>query len=340
MKFREKSADRVISELGEITERHNLKRVCMVDNIMPYHYFKTLLPRLGDEVPSLQMFYEQKANLSLNQVLALKEAGVAIIQPGIEALATGLLRLMDKGVTARQNIALLRYARSAEMDMNWNLLYGFPGDDVEDYRLTLSLMPALRHLAPPTDLCRLSVDRFSPYFFASERYGIRSLRPMESYYSVLPEGAEVEKVAYHFLGEYDSGSLSDLDLLRALTAEIALWKQVWSTEGEPPPALAVVRLSLDQFVLLDSRGIEGALPVRFLDREETMAVLVQRPLKERDSATDWAMENRLAVELDGWHVPLATAAPDLLHEFEQEWSGRTPRLESFPLPLLQQSKTA
>src|SRR5579864_6344189 len=146
MEFRQKTAGRVIAELREITTRHGIPRVCMTDNIMPHRYFESLIPRLGHEVSGLYLFYEQKANLTLQQVVALSNAGVKIIQPGIEALSSDLLRRMDKGVTARQNIALLRYARAARLEMNWNLLYGFPGDGAEEYRQTLDLLRHMRHL--------------------------------------------------------------------------------------------------------------------------------------------------------------------------------------------------
>lgn len=319
MQFREKSAERVISELRELTERHGVRRVCMVDNIMPYNYFKTLIPRLGEEVPSLQIFYEQKANLSLDRVIALKKAGVAIIQPGIEALSTELLRRMDKGVTAQQNIALLRHARSVDVNLTWNLLYGFPGDKAEDYWRTLGNLPYLRHLQPPSGPCRLSVDRFSPYFFASSKYGIRSLRPMDGYFSVLPDTAEVAKIAYHFFGDYDSESLSDAELLKRLETEIDSWRNAWETEDGPPPVLSVVALSSDDFVIVDTRGLNDTLPIHFINRAQAIAALIPRPSVEHDETIAWSQENRLAIELDGWHVPLATASPTLLQELEIEW---------------------
>ena len=80
----------------------------MVDNIMPHSYFSSVLPRVAAEVPGLHIFYEQKANLTLSKIELLKQAGVAVIQPGIEALSTPLLKLMKKGVRASQNLALLR----------------------------------------------------------------------------------------------------------------------------------------------------------------------------------------------------------------------------------------
>ena len=108
---------------------------------MPRSYFKTLLPRLATELPGIQVFYEEKSNLTLDQVEALRKAGVCDIQPGIEALSSALLTRMDKGVTARQNIALMRYARAVGLTLTWNLLYAFPGDHVEDYEETLRSCP-------------------------------------------------------------------------------------------------------------------------------------------------------------------------------------------------------
>src|SRR5262249_51859847 len=132
MAFRAKSPDRVLSELKELLAKHPSNKVSMVDNIMPHPYFRDFLPRLGRQLPGLHVFYEQKANLSLDQVLTLKRAGVAVIQPGIEALCSSLLKRMDKGVSASQNLTLLRYARAADLAVNWNLLYAFPGDQAEE----------------------------------------------------------------------------------------------------------------------------------------------------------------------------------------------------------------
>ena len=89
----------------------------MTDSIMPYAYFRTLLPLLAAERLGAIIFYEQKANLSLPHILALHRAGITSIQPGIESLSSRLLTLMDKGVQARQNLMLLRFARAADVDV-------------------------------------------------------------------------------------------------------------------------------------------------------------------------------------------------------------------------------
>jgi len=335
MEFRERSADRVIEDLRALVQRHGVPRVCMTDNIMPHRFFRTLIPRLGQEVPGLEMFYEQKANLTLEQVAALANAGVKIIQPGIEALSTDLLKRMDKGVTARQNIALLRYARSVGVEMNWNLLYGFPGDAADSYRRTVELLPHLRHLQPPSAPCRLSIDRFSPYFFASSRYGIRSIQPMDSYASVLPDGADARKIAYHFLGDYDSDVLSDASLLKSLEEGVAVWRSYWEGAEGQPPVLTILSLDEDQFMVVDTRGLDHTVGMQFIDREQAAAALTGRALGEDDATSRWARGCGLAVEYEGWHVPLATASTEVLAEFEKQARTRDRVHEPEAMPLVQ-----
>jgi ribosomal peptide maturation radical SAM protein 1 len=319
MDFRERSADRLISDLKTLHERYGINRICMTDNIMPHKFFNSFIPRLGKEVPGLYVFYEQKANLTLDQVVALERSGVKVIQPGIEALSSDLLKRMDKGVSARQNVALLRYARSAGLEMNWNLLYGFPGDGVEEYRQTLDLVRRLRHLQPPSGLCALSIDRFSPYFFAKERYGIRSITPMPSYFSVLPDEADVTNIAYHFVGDYDSVRNANPAIVMELQKEIDTWKKIWETaEDRQPPMLAAVRFEADRYMILDSRGIDDTLPVQFVDREHASAALLAHAMRNDTEAGEWARARSLAIELEGWHVPLATASAEVLSDFEKQ----------------------
>jgi len=318
MKHREKSPDRVIGELQSLLVKHPNKKVCVVDNIMPHSYFRTLLPRLPAEVPGLIAFYEEKSNLSLEDVVNLKAAGVCEIQPGIEALSTSLLRRMDKGVTARQNIALMRYARAVGVNLAWNLLYAFPGDHAADYEETLGLIPLLRHLNPPAGLSFLSIDRFSPYFDFPERYGITNMRPMKSYFSVFPATANIEKLAYHFVGDYGSGSRETPELMKHLETDVDQWMSLWNKQDEALPALAVTSLAEDTFLLMDTRGLEDTEEIQFLDRDQASLILAGRRLDERDDNVEWALEAKLIVELDRLFVPLATAEPALLREFEAE----------------------
>jgi len=325
--FREKSPERVIEDLEILTARHPTNKLCVVDWIMPASYFRELLGLLEAEVPNLHTFYFVKANLSLDNVVALKKAGAAIIQPGIEALSSSLLKRMDKGVSTSQNIALLRYARSVDLAVTWNLLHSFPGDELHEFEETLKLLPLLRHLHPPTGAFDLSIDRFSPYFDNPVKYGVSNIRPSDSYSAVFPADADLAKIAYHFNADFLSASRDNPGLIEKIVAEVEVWRGAWDYESALP-ALAVTRLTGDQFLLMDTRGIPGAQQIRFLTQRQ--AALVLAGARERSDDVDWAIENKLVLELDSRIVPLATASSDLIREFESE----KPAVRGRVLPVL------
>lgn len=311
MASREKSADRSLAELATLLERHPNRKIAVTDNIMPHSYWKTFVPRLAAELPGLDMMYEQKANLTLEQMCALARAGITEIQPGIESISTGLLKLMSKGTTAAQNIALLRYAAALGITVQWNLLCGFPNDELAFYLETLELLPLMHHLPPPRVSTPIIIDRFSPYHSFPERYGIRALRPADGYLDVLPEHADADLVAYHFQGEFASASLAHPDLVSQLGRGVAAWRS--SYHGPSRPELTVVGELDGELELVDTRGRPGAVPRRSITRAEAIAALVpRRATPELRSSMAWALEAGVVVIRDGRYVPLAIATPELM----------------------------
>ncbi|MEK7992772.1 MAG: RiPP maturation radical SAM C-methyltransferase [Planctomycetota bacterium] len=311
MAYREKSAERVHCDLTEFTQRYPTRKLMMLDNIMPHRYFHDLIPLLGREKLGLEIFYEQKANLTFKKMRALSEANINIIQPGIESLADDMLALMKKGVQARQNIAMLRFARSLDVAVNWNLLYAFPGDAEAGYRQMLMLIPLVDHLNPPSGLCHLSIDRFSPYHATPERHGIRAMWPERGYFDVYPADCDFDNLAYHFEGDYDTAARRDPDLVAELDAAIEHWRTLWHDEERVPPVLAVRALGEEAFLIVDTRGIRTKM-FHLVDRAKAMAALVET--RSGEPAAAWAIENRLAVLIGEVVVPLAVADRTLFGE--------------------------
>ena len=207
--------------------------------------------------------------------------------------------------------------------MNWNLLYGFPGDQIEFYVETLKLVPLLRHLNPPTGVHHLSIDRFSPYFNKPEQYGITNVRPMAAYNSVFPAQAPLDQIAYHFVGEYRSGSREAPEVIRALTAEVDRWCAAWENQ-DVLPTLCVIEIVPGNFMLLDTRSGSGEERILFIDEAQAFAALVGgKPETLKKESVTWALENKVSVMLDNMLVPLAVAEPELLARFEAQNSEPT-----------------
>lgn len=206
MRYRAKTQQRALDEILYLTRTYQTPYVEMVDNILDMHYFHELLPELRRRRISLQMFYETKANLTKEQVQLLRDAGVTIIQPGIESFSLHVLRLMRKGTSPMQNIQLLKWCKEFGIACNWNVLYGFPGEDPSDYRQMALLVAGLHHFDPPTGWGPVRLDRFSPHFVGAEQFGLCNVRPDRSYHFVydLPQES-LTNLAYYFEHDYADG---------------------------------------------------------------------------------------------------------------------------------------
>jgi ribosomal peptide maturation radical SAM protein 1 len=204
--FRSKTPERALAEIRHLRRRYRTDRLDAVDNILDMDYFRTLFPRIVQEEPGLSLFYEVKANLSADQVALLAAAGVRTIQPGLESMSDHVLKLMRKGTTALQNVQLLKWCREHDIKVEWNVLYGFPGEDADDYDRMYDLFDAIWFLDPPGGYGAVRLDRFSPYHEDPERHGIVNVRPMTPYASLYPFGTDAQmRIAYYFDYDYADG---------------------------------------------------------------------------------------------------------------------------------------
>jgi ribosomal peptide maturation radical SAM protein 1 len=230
MSFRAKSPRRVLGELAELARRYRSFHFEAVDNILDMSYLKELFPAIIDSGADYEIFYEVKANLTRAQLRLLSRGGVTHLQPGLESLSSHVLRLMDKGVRAAQNVNLLRWARYYDIDVAWSILWGFPGEAGHDYAEQAAAVPHLVHLQPPGSADRIWLERFSPLYTDPERFGLRECRPERSYRYVYPDGVDLDRVAYFF--EYDLDTLPD-GAYEELARAVAGWSDAWKSGHRP-----------------------------------------------------------------------------------------------------------
>jgi ribosomal peptide maturation radical SAM protein 1 len=225
MTFRSKPASRVADEILSMAARYRVLDFVAVDDIIDLHHIRDLFPLLRASGADLTFFYETKANLTKDQLYAFRDAGVRSIQPGIESLSTPILRLMRKGVTALQNLRLLKWCAEIGIVPSWNLLYGFPGEPPEEYERMSELVPSLVHLEPPS-LTAVGLDRFSPYFDQPTGFGIEIIGPLPHYrflYSIAPE--ELSNLAYEFEYRYSDGRDPET-YTKSLANAVERWREL------------------------------------------------------------------------------------------------------------------
>jgi ribosomal peptide maturation radical SAM protein 1 len=232
MPFRSKSTGRVLDELAVLSKRHRSFEFFAVDNILDPKYLADFFARIIAEQRDYRFFYEVKANLTRAQVKTLREGGVRSVQPGIESLSTHVLQLMRKGVTAIQNVNLLRWAQYYGIEIHWNLLYGFPGETEEDYQRQATLMPHLVHLQPPNNSAsRIAMQRFSPIFTDRETFPARMVRPAKSFDYIYPRSVNFDCVAYYF--DYELEKTLPDSAFDELHEQARSWRQAWKEKRRP-----------------------------------------------------------------------------------------------------------
>lgn len=320
MAYRSKSPQRAFDELRYLTARHKVYKASTSDNILDHRYLTTLLPMLRDSDVDLSFIFEMKTNLTREQVTELLDCGLGGAQLGIETFSSPILRLMDKGATAIQNIQALKWFSEARIEVKWNFLYGFPGEDPAEYGPLARLLPLLYHLEPPMGAGRVRVDRFAPYFNRPADYGIVNVRPMLGFQYVYPFPVEsLARLAYYF--DYDYGDGRNLaDYVQPLQKAIAQWEQSRGTV-----TLRYLDRSDGVLVLTDTRPCAAALQQRltglgrklylFCDSGRSWRSIVEfaaaeaaGPADERalQKLLDEWLAHGLMVHLDDRYLSLAT----------------------------------
>ncbi len=318
LQYRSKSAERALAELAELVRRYGVRRACAADNVFDFRYFRTLVPLLKRAGLEVKFIYECKTNVSREQVQALVEAGLGGVQLGVETFSTPLLRQIHKGATALQNIQALKWFTEAGLEVEWNLLYGFPNEEPLEYQRMADLLPSLVHLAPPLSVGRVRPDRFSPYFEAPERYGLVRLRPHRAFRFVFPfPESSLRRLAYYFEFDYADGR-NPLSYAAPVVEAARTWQQLAGHVtlryvDRPDGTLLIhdTRPGAAQFQTLLT-GLEREV-YRFCDTGRTLRS-IQSFLSRRSEQLDTdrlnhflqrMLEQRLMVRVDDHYLSLA-----------------------------------
>jgi ribosomal peptide maturation radical SAM protein 1 len=252
MKFRSKPIKQVHADLALLSKKHDSFRFRLVDNILEMKYIEGVFGELAENNYDLNFFIEVKSNLTKKQIKTLAQGGAKVIQPGIESFSMNQLQEMDKGVRPMQNILCMKWAMYYGIEINWNILIGFPGETNDDYRQQIDLIKLLFHLPPPECVGDLWLERFSPYFMRPEEYGVKITAPGEAYPFVY-DHPDIDhlKIAYDF--EFATSNHIDPQLKQELYQTAGEWKRRHQSEQLP---FLLFTKSMDFVTVYDERTLE------------------------------------------------------------------------------------
>jgi hypothetical protein len=135
----------------------------------------------------LRIFAEIRANVSLNELKAMKQSGVHEVQIGIEALSTRLLRKLRKGTTAIQNLEIMKHCEALAIQNRSNLIVYFPGSDDQDVEETLRILEfAIAYR--PLKVVPFWLGLGSPVWRQPKAFGIKAVFNHPNYNVLFPRG--------------------------------------------------------------------------------------------------------------------------------------------------------
>jgi ribosomal peptide maturation radical SAM protein 1 len=330
--YRSKSPGRAVDELAQLVERYDVHQACSADNVLDFRYFDTLLPRLREAGLNLAFVFEMKTNLTRRQVDALIEAGLGAAQLGIETFITPVLKLIGKGANALQNLQALKWFSEYDVEVKWNVLYGFPTENPADYAAMADLIPSLVHLAPPLAAGRVRLDRFAPYFQDPAAHGMTNARPNAAFRYVYPFPPEaLGRMAYYYEYDYADGR-NPLDYAKPMLQAVERWQALGPTVTlrywDRPDGVLILTDTRPCATVFQRRltGLEREIYLD-CDTGRSFRKIVERAARcEQERAGDesslqrtldrW-VDERIMAFLDGRYLSLALRAPS-----ETDGTGR------------------
>jgi len=286
-----------------------------VDTIVPANYLKEVFPHVHPPA-GLRMLYEVRPDLAENDIKILCDAGVTVIQPGIEALSVQSLQLMRKGTTGLGNVRFLKNCVKYPIKLEWNLLIYSPGEKEEVYEKYLHDIPLLMHLPPPTAAYPVGFVRYSHYFENALKYGL-NLQPQDFYGLTYPfDPATIADIAYHFVDKNADSERIDY-WLDVLNGKIATWRTRWANSDGKAESQLCLRQHGAIWTIYDSRSGE-AVEYEVSDMAREVMNYLVRPASAADIAgkfagipgfdaawqLEWMKERGLLFEENGRFVSL------------------------------------
>ncbi len=232
--YRQRASTRVVHDIDVLTDRHQTLSIAFMDNVLPAKSSDALFSDLGRLNKDLQMFSEIRASTPLKTLGKMRSAGMIEVQVGIEALSSNLLKKMNKGTTAIQNIAIMKNCEALGVQNVSNLMLHFPGSDEADVMetmQTLAFAMPFRPLKPVNFWLGLG----SPVWQNPTQFHVQSISNHPHYRILFPEYITEKNVPFS-IQTYRGDLLRQKKLWKPVERKIQTWNRFYADLHHQPSA--------------------------------------------------------------------------------------------------------
>ena len=183
--YRAKGLAKIRAEVDYLSDRYQVLHIAFMDNLLPVLGARSALSELAGLKKDLDLFGEIRASTSRQRLEEMRTAGFREVQIGIEALSTGLLKKMNKGVTAIDNLEIMRNCEELNLIGHGNLIVRFPGSVEADAAETLRVLEFAMPFRPLT-LVNFWLGLGSPVWQKSRDFGLTAKFNHPNYGIIFP----------------------------------------------------------------------------------------------------------------------------------------------------------
>ena len=183
--YRSKNPDQVVAEIDHQTSKYRSLSLAFMDNLVPVKTSSEIFNKLSKLEKDFRIFCEIRAITPKRVLENMKSAGVREVQIGIEALSTRLLKKLNKGTTAIQNLEIMKNCEELGIANNSNLILNFPGSDSKDVKETIKNMEFAMSFRP-MKFVHFWLGLESPVWQNPKDFGIKAVFNHPNYAALFP----------------------------------------------------------------------------------------------------------------------------------------------------------
>lgn len=309
-RYREKNVDKIVEEIRFLSDNYKMLTFQLIGNTLPKKNCDVFFNKLKELNRDFTFFAEARAGrLKSKDYTLLKEAGIKIVQTGVETFSQHYLKKMNKGTRVIDNIAALKFCKENDIDNAYNIVVNCPNEEKIDYEETKKNVQLFRQYLDPPQISNYIVKFGSPIHQNPEKFNVEKFEYTRIDKVMFPKEFLEKNLNYYY------------NFKRKKKFVENDWGQMvsdWKNEREKSTSEFLKSQStIDKLIFY---FVDGGSFIKIYDKRNSDSVMIYTLNKlERDvflSCTDVISYKKLQEKLP--HVPDYQLAA-ILHTFEENY---------------------
>ncbi len=173
-KMRDRSAEKLVSDMHELQERHGVRTFFFCDESMyppTLDGLAELIPETGIDAKWAGMIRFED-NLTREYLQSLRDAGCYALFFGLESMSQRMQDVIKKGTNVPTVWRVLRDCKEVGIKVHLFMIFGIPGETEEDMLETVNFMRDHTDMYETVQIAQFELMVGSPIWLKHDRYGI------------------------------------------------------------------------------------------------------------------------------------------------------------------------